>query len=195
MDHYCRGCGLECAWSAISDGVYCNPCRAKSGLPALPRKHGPGGSGLSGPCDADCRKCAVERAPLAEMPVRCGRCHNDPCTCPPPQTDKTWLPTTTGTSTSTTTIIRYVRATKASSSADPLDVWYDGVPLRTLLEDDKLRRLDNAAAMARCRCNTSAQRAAVSAHWSADLRAKVTASRSAERNQVVLEQDAEDFEW
>jgi len=26
-------------------------------------KHGPGGSGLSGPCDADCRKCAVERQP------------------------------------------------------------------------------------------------------------------------------------
>lgn len=24
-------------------------------------KHGPGGSGLSGPCDADCRKCQVER--------------------------------------------------------------------------------------------------------------------------------------
>lgn len=25
-------------------------------------KHGPGGSGLSGPCDADCRKCEAERA-------------------------------------------------------------------------------------------------------------------------------------
>ena len=26
-------------------------------------KHGPGGSGPSGPCDVDCRKCAVERKP------------------------------------------------------------------------------------------------------------------------------------
>lgn len=59
-NHY-SGCHLECAWSAISDGAQCNACRARAGLPPLPRKHGPGGRGVAGPCDPDCAKCAMER--------------------------------------------------------------------------------------------------------------------------------------
>ncbi len=70
---------------------------------------------------------------------------------------------------------------------DPLDAVIDGVPLRTLLQDDGLRRRENRAAMARCRVATPAQRAAVSAHWSAELRAKVAASAERDRNQVRVD--------
>ncbi len=65
----CSGCGLECAWSVISDGAQCNACRATTGLPPLARKHGPGGRGVAGPCDLDCAKCAAERATAPTPPT------------------------------------------------------------------------------------------------------------------------------
>lgn len=65
---------------------------------------------------------------------------------------------------------------------DPLDVKYDGATLRTLLEYDEGRRREthpnHVAAAAR---RTPAQRAAVSAYWSAQLRAKVAASAAADK--------------
>jgi hypothetical protein len=74
---------------------------------------------------------------------------------------------------------------------NPLDVKYDDVPLCVLLERDRFNRREHASRdpdrEARPFVITPAQRAAVSAHWSAELRAKVAASRERERRQVVLD--------
>jgi len=78
--------------------------------------------------------------------------------------------------------------------ADPLDVEYDGVKLRTLIEKDRENRQDEARPGLGLGLSgrnnwfwswTPAQRAAVSAHWSAQLRAKVAAAKKADRNQVT----------
>lgn len=62
-------------------------------------------------------------------------------------------------------------------TVDPLDVEIDGVKLRVLLEWDEIGRRE-ARHFSWDEGNfTPAQRAAVSAHWSAQLRAKVEASR------------------
>lgn len=67
-----------------------------------------------------------------------------------------------------------------SRPVDPLDVEYDGVKLRELLRyDDECRREEFPNKP------TRAQRAAISAHWSAQLRAKVAAAKAAERNVVT----------
>lgn len=65
----------------------------------------------------------------------------------------------------------------AAKPIDPLDVKYDGVPLRGLLQvdDDRMRERSKTPLM-----RTPAQHAAISAHWSAQLRAKVAASTAAE---------------
>jgi hypothetical protein len=62
---------------------------------------------------------------------------------------------------------------------DPLDVEYDGVKLRHLLSDDEVYRRDHIPLPYRV-VRTATQRAAVSAHWSAQLRAKIAASAAAE---------------
>lgn len=70
------------------------------------------------------------------------------------------------------------RAGQAPKPTDPLDVIIDGVPLRDLLaRDDMLRREPERYRP----LLTPAQRAAVSAHWSAELRAKVAATAAADR--------------
>lgn len=75
---------------------------------------------------------------------------------------------------------------------EPLDVEYDGVRLRVLLEGDEFNRRESSA-MWRAKLPTPAQRAAISAHWSAQLRAKVAASKAAdaerERNRVFVDVD------
>ena len=71
---------------------------------------------------------------------------------------------------------------------DPLDVEYDGITLRVLLERDRQRRTEDPDSAWRSHVRPSpAQRAAVSAHWSAELRAKVKASAERERNTVVVD--------
>lgn len=77
----------------------------------------------------------------------------------------------------------------------PLDVKYDDVTLCDLLVlDERLRRGESTMRgpfdYQSPRSLTAVQRAAVSAHWSAQLRAKVAASKEAERRRVVL--DTED---
>lgn len=76
---------------------------------------------------------------------------------------------------------------------DPLDVEYDGVTMRQLLG---LRGLTDQHGYANR--FTPAQRAAISAHWSADLRAKGAASTAAdlerERNRVRVDLEYEDWE-
>lgn len=70
-------------------------------------------------------------------------------------------------------------------SIDPLDVEYDGVTLRKLVEIDEHRQhewIDGAII-------TPVQRAAISAHWSAELQAKVAASAERERCRVLVEVD------
>jgi len=81
----------------------------------------------------------------------------------------------------------------------PLDVEYDGQTLRNLLSWDQRNRAETGGPRA-CRLIMSdIQRAAVSAHWSAELRAKVAASSAAnvehKQNQVMMPLDAEDCEW
>lgn len=76
--------------------------------------------------------------------------------------------------------------TKLGGLVDPLDVKYDGVKLSGLLNVDRMRRMDHNGYLVRARGElTPAQRAAASAHWSAQLRAKVAASKAAERNVVT----------
>jgi hypothetical protein len=74
---------------------------------------------------------------------------------------------------------------------DPLDVEYDGVRLRTLLTYDESHRRESFGAARPHR--TEVQRAAVSSHWSAELRAKVSASKEHERQRVVLDIGPEDL--
>lgn len=70
---------------------------------------------------------------------------------------------------------------------DPLDVEYDGVKLATLLlVDETLRRDEGYTSRPqpenwRPPAMTPAQRAAVSAHWSAQLRVKVAASAAVDK--------------
>lgn len=74
---------------------------------------------------------------------------------------------------------------------DQLDVAHDGKTLRELLEDDEINRRDESEHRYRF---TPAQRAAISAHWSAQLRAKLEASRkdaAAAAVSVYVEQEAE----
>ena len=70
---------------------------------------------------------------------------------------------------------------------DPLDVEYDGVKLRTLLAADVLNRNDAPCPEPFSR----AQRTAISAHWSAELRAKVAAGAERERNRVLVDRQDE----
>ncbi len=74
---------------------------------------------------------------------------------------------------------------------DPLDVKYDGWTLRGLLSIDSMARRENVVAQCTRSCFTPAQRAAVSAHWSAELRAKVAASAAAalqsERHRITCD--------
>jgi len=78
-------------------------------------------------------------------------------------------------------------------AVDPLDVEYDGVTLRDLLYLDADWRLEMRfiGPGGPGRMLSPAQRAAISAHWSAELRAKVAAAREHERCQLVL--DVEDW--
>jgi hypothetical protein len=69
---------------------------------------------------------------------------------------------------------------------DPLAVKYDDVPLLELLCRDQFTQANDSR---RYPALTPVQRAAVSAHWSALLRAKVAASKERDRRQVVLDQD------
>jgi len=84
---------------------------------------------------------------------------------------------------------------------DPLDVPYDGVTLRDLLVVDEARRREQDIGVIPWRNTdpwtwTAAQHAAISAHHSAQLRAKIAASKQAERNRVVVDlQDNEENPW
>ena len=70
-----------------------------------------------------------------------------------------------------------------SASPDPLDRIYDGVTLRELLAQDEAWRREASSVALRL---TSAQRAAVSAHWSAELRARVEAKAERDCRRVTL---------
>jgi hypothetical protein len=95
-----------------------------------------------------------------------------------------------------------------------LEVRHDGVTLRDLLaafemlqRERHLMQYNAAGDLVRygspmprwymCQPGgfTPAQRAAVSAHWSAELRAKVAASKDAERRRVVVDLQDDDLEW
>lgn len=101
-------------------------------------KHGPGGSGLEGPCDDGCPKCKSETDASRSMDVE--------------------------------------------KPIDPLDVEYDGVTLRELIRQDTENIRHDRLTMTGVSAwkFTTDQRAAVSAHWSAELRAKVAASTAVE---------------
>lgn len=77
-------------------------------------------------------------------------------------------------------------AQQQQAPTDPLDVEYDGVTLRLLLEQEEMRQLTERP-RSQFEPFTLAQRAAISAHWSAELRARVDAAKQKEREQVVSE--------
>jgi hypothetical protein len=75
---------------------------------------------------------------------------------------------------------------------DPLCILYDGVSLRDLLEWDRRRRQDDSGRDLRWGGEpTDAQRAAISAHWSAELRRKVDAAKERERCAVSVQNEEE----
>jgi hypothetical protein len=71
--------------------------------------------------------------------------------------------------------------------ADELDTKYDGVTLRDLLAEDETQRRETWDGYR----FTPAQRAAISAHWSAELRARVQASSEQERCRVRVDDQSE----
>ena len=76
---------------------------------------------------------------------------------------------------------------------DPLNVRIDGMTMRDLIAwDEEYRRELSPRPV---RWFTPAQRSALSAHWSAELRSKITTGAARERNQVVLEHDVSDEPW
>lgn len=87
-------------------------------------------------------------------------------------------------------IVQHPSVAAAQPPADPLDVIHDGVSLRNLMLAPQI-----AFTQAQ-RSALAAQRAAVSAHWSAELRARIASTRaasSARRPSVTYcELDAED---
>jgi hypothetical protein len=76
---------------------------------------------------------------------------------------------------------------------EPLDVAHGGVKLRDLLKIDEERRREGhpnyRAAWLRL---SDAQRGAVSAHWSAELRAKVAESKERERRRVTVDMETDE---
>lgn len=88
----------------------------------------------------------------------------------------------------TVNVVGYSEPPNCCRPCDSLDVEYDSVALRDLLVKDQSIREDRPTNLKR-EPLTQAQRAAVSAHWSAQLRAKVRASdaeRAAAQTSVVL---------
>jgi hypothetical protein len=142
-------------------------------------KHGPGGSGPSGPCDADCRKCAAERKPQEFHAVDCPYYDSVDAECicngPPPTIETPWI-------------------TPGGPRPDPLDTKYDGQTLRDLLAADlamsRETLISDMPLWFRIQDGlTRTQRQAVSAYRSAELRAKIAASREAERCAVRVDDD------
>jgi len=170
-------------------------------IPPSQLKHGPRESGDSGPCEFDCKKCAAEMR-LAAVNAVSKRVEH---TLKQLYQDRVLSTAEMGKMASDAA--EYVRgATKrpvvpldprklAAVNAglrslvkplDPLDVEYDGLTLRELLTCDELQRREYLSPPPR-RSWTPAQRAAVSAHWSAQLRAKVAATAELERNRVLVD--------
>lgn len=105
----------------------------------------------------------------------------------------------TGLGLSGVTLRRIERPTPAPAAptADPLDTLYDCETLRSLLAlDEANRRGENLKEVNGERqlwLLTAAQREAVSAYWSAQLRARVAESDAASRLTVMVEIDPEDL--
>lgn len=80
----------------------------------------------------------------------------------------------------------------ASVPRDPLDVVIDGITLGTLLVCSERTRRENTSGWRQGAPHTwtAAQRAAVSAHWSTELRAKVAAGPSSDAEQWRRERAA-----
>ncbi len=81
------------------------------------------------------------------------------------------------------------RAPPRSDADRAMDAVHDRVMLRTLLVKDEFRRREDPRAW--LRPMTYAQREAVSAHWSAQLRAKVADADRAERGRVLVDREVD----
>lgn len=66
-----------------------------------------------------------------------------------------------------------------------MDQVIDGLTLHSLLSLDEVYRMERTSS-AQCRNFTPAQRNAISAHWSAELRKKIEASRKVDAEQDRL---------
>lgn len=84
----------------------------------------------------------------------------------------------------------YLLKAALPKSTDPLDVKHGGVTLRHLLRIDEARRREGHPNYRTAWLRLSDdQRAAVSAHWSAELRAKVAAAKERDRQQITVDGD------
>lgn len=83
--------------------------------------------------------------------------------------------------------------TRRADEPEPPAVVIDGMTLRSLLSWDEMFRRGDAVPITRD--FTPAQRAAISAHWSAELHAKVESKRKAdlERDRLRVVVDLEDW--
>jgi hypothetical protein len=170
-----------------------------AGHPCVTRtqEHGPSATGADGPCDPGCVKCANAalvmkspedtpelRAALASLGRSAGPFITVQCfEYTPEQRERI-------AALKITDLRR--RLCLPDIPTNPLDVEYDGVTLRALIERSSMIQREQPDAIAcedRHRAEperyrpllTAVQRAAVSAHWSAELRAKVAASKAADK--------------
>jgi hypothetical protein len=77
---------------------------------------------------------------------------------------------------------------RAAIASDPMYATHDGVALRELLARDEVYRRERAVRVP----FTRAQRDAISAHWSALLRAKVADAARVERDRVRVDLDVDE---
>lgn len=160
--------------------------RAREPYPST--KHGPGGGGGSGPCDTDCAKCAWE---VREQERRAAAKHK-PSGMVVTHIDNERGVVTLGAAYDAykerDAIVRHA-FTQEGVRRDPLDAVIDGWKLRDLVAINRERQHEGIHASELLTSNrhvfTAAQRAAVSAHWRAELRAKVKAGEERDKARAV----------
>lgn len=141
-------------------------------------KHGPGGSGLSGPCDADCKKCEAERC---VRPSSCSHPH-------PWKSDGYGYKCQACDATGLT----------LPDATEP--TLYDGLTAEQCLERFQRRQREESTSFGVTLLRpadvfTSAQLDAARSLWQQQLRARIDAAREQERVRVQIDADPDDTPW
>lgn len=133
-------------------------------IPASQLKHGPGGSGRRGPCDADCLKCKAERCDRDVSLLNRRIEIINPCKVASRKVEIDGM-----------------------KLRDSIEVEIDGVKLRDLIEINILANHESSIGRDGRAVFTLTQRVAVSTYWSAKLHAKVVAGTERDRNHVLVD--------